>query len=119
MRILFTVSWITKGLNMGHRFVVYFLLWGIIATIAFLPFLFGMMRPGFNGGNPYEVLITMFNFPVTFALGGVIDWLGEYLYNTPDPRQAVFAQFYVTVAFWSILGGGIGLVRDLNGNSGG
>ena len=33
--------------------------------------------------------------------------------------QEVLAQFYVTVAFWSILGGIIGLVRDLNGNSGG
>lgn len=104
---------------LGHRTVVYTLIWGIIVTIAFLPFLFGMMRPSFTDGNPYSILFSMFNFPVTFALGGVIEWLGKYLYNSPDRQQAVFAQFYVTVAFWAIFGGIIGLVRDLNGNRGG
>jgi hypothetical protein len=103
----------------GHRTVVYFLIWGIVATVVFLPFLFGMMRPSFSDGNPYSILISMFNFPVTFALGGVIDWVGSYLYQAPSGQEAVLAQFYVTVAFWSILGGIIGLVRDLNGNSGG
>ena len=104
---------------MGHRVIVYFLIWGVIVTIAFLPFLFGMMRPAFNDGNPYSILFSMFNFPVTFALGGVIDWLGKYLFESPDREQLVLSQFYVTVAFWSILGGIIGLVRDLNGNRGG
>jgi hypothetical protein len=103
----------------GHRSIVYFLIWGIVATVAFLPFLFGMMRPVFNDGNPYAIFISMFNLPVTFALGGVITWLGEYLFNAPDVQQAVIAQFYVTVAFWAILGGIYGLIRDLNGNSGG
>lgn len=104
---------------MGHRSVVYFLVWGIVATVVFLPFLFGMMRPSFNDGNPYSILISMFNFPVTFALGSLIDWVGAYLFQSPDTHEVVLAQFYVTVAFWSILGGIIGLVRDLNGNSGG
>lgn len=104
---------------LGHRTIVYFLIWGITATVAFLPFLFGMMRPSFNDGNPYSILISMFNFPVTFALGGVIEWVGTSLFGTPNGHQAVLAQFYVTLAFWSILGGIIGLVRDLNGNSGG
>jgi hypothetical protein len=103
----------------GHRTIVYSLIWGVVVTIAFLPFLFGMMTPSFNDGNPYSILISMFNLPVTFALGGVIEWLGTYLYQAPDGQQAVLAQFYVSVAFWSILGGTIGLVRDLNGNSGG
>jgi hypothetical protein len=104
---------------LGHRVIVYFLLWGIVVTIAFLPFLFGMMKPAFNDGNPYSILFSMFNFPVTFALGGVIDWLGEYLFQSPDRQQLVLSQFYVTVGFWSILGGIIGLVRDINGNKGG
>ncbi len=102
----------------GHRVIVYSMIWGIVATIAFLPFLFGMMRPAFNDGHPYSILISMFNFPVTLALGGVIEWLGKYLFQNPDRSQLVLSQFYVTVAFWSILGGVIGLARDLNGNKG-
>ena len=104
---------------LGHRAIVYFLIWGIVATITFLPFLFGMMRPSFSDGNPYSILISMFNLPVTLVLGGAIEWVGSSLFGRPDGHQAVLAQFYVTVAFWSFLGGGIGLVRDLNGNSGG
>lgn len=104
---------------LGSRTIVYFLIWGVVVTIIFLPFLFGMMRPSFNDGNPYSILISMFNLPVTFALGGVIDWVGTQLQPATDGRHAVLAQFYVSVAFWSILGGIIGLVRDLNGNSGG
>jgi hypothetical protein len=101
---------------LGSRTIVYFLIWGIVVTIVFLPFLFGMMRPSFNDGNPYSILISMFNFPVTFAFGGVIEWLRISLGGPPDGHQAVLAQFYVSAAFWSILGGVIGLVRDIRGN---
>ena len=101
-----------------HRSITYFLLWGIGVTIAFLPFLFGMMLPSFIDRNPYSILFSMFNYPVTFALDGVISWLGEYLWNTPNRHQMVYSQFYVTVAFWSIFGGVLGLVRDLTGDRG-
>lgn len=103
---------------LGHRVIVYFLLWGIVVSIAFMPFLFGMMQPTFIDRHPYSILFSMFNFPVTFALGGVIDWLGEYLFRTPSREQLVLSQFYVTVAFWAIFGGIIGLVKDLNGDDG-
>jgi hypothetical protein len=98
---------------------VYFLIWGVVVTIVFLPFLFGMMRPSFNDGNPYSILISMFNLPVTLTLGGVIEWVKANLSGATDPQKAVLAQFYVSVGFWSILGGIIGLIRDLNGNKGG
>jgi hypothetical protein len=103
---------------LNHRVITYFLLWGICVSIAFLPFLFGMMLPSFIDRNPYSILFSMFNFPVTFALGDVIRWLGEYLWQSPNGRQQVFSQFYVTVAFWSIVGGVIGLVKDLTGDRG-
>jgi len=104
---------------LGSRTIVYFLIWGLVVTIVFLPFLFGMMRPSFNDGNPYSILISMFNLPVTFALGGVIEWVGSFLSGAPDVHRATLAQFYVSVAFWSILGGIIGLAKDIKGNKGG
>jgi len=103
---------------LSHRSITYFLLWGICVTIAFLPFLFGMMLPSFTDRNPYSLLFSMFNFPVTFALDGVINWLGKYLWQVPSGREMVLSQFYVTVAFWSIFGGVIGLVKDLTGDRG-
>jgi hypothetical protein len=92
---------------------------GIILTIAYLPFLFGMMLPGFIDRNPYAVFFSMCNFPVTFALGGVIDWLAEYIWEYPTRQNLVVSQFYVSVAFWAIFGGIVGLVKDLRGNQGG
>jgi len=101
-----------------HRSITYFLFWGIGVTIAFLPFLFGMMLPSFVDRNPYSLLFSMFNFPVTFALDGVIRWVGEIIWQTPSKYETVLSQFYVTVAFWSIFGGVVGLVRDLTGDRG-
>jgi len=103
---------------LGHRTFTYFLLWGICVTIAYLPFLFGMMLPSFIDRNPYSILFSMFNLPVTFALDGVIKWLGEYLWKDPNGRQMVISQCYVTVAFWSIFGGILGLIKDLTGDRG-
>ncbi|HLB00664.1 MAG TPA: hypothetical protein VJO14_04695 [Bacteroidota bacterium] len=101
-----------------HRVITYFLIWGICVTVAYLPFLFGLMLPSFIDRHPYSIFFSMFNFPVTFALGEVIRWLGEYIWQAPDRYQKVLSQFYVTVAFWSILGGTIGLIRDLTGDRG-
>ena len=104
---------------LGHRVFIYFFMGGMCLTIAFLPFLFGMMTPGFVDRNPYALFFSMCNLPVTFALGGLIDWLGKYLWEYPNREQLVLSQFYVSVAFWAILGGIIGLVKDLRGNRGG
>lgn len=104
---------------LGHRVFVYFFMSGICLTIAFLPFLFGMMRPGFIDSNPYAIFFSMCNYPVTFALGDVIDWFAKYLWEAPNKHQLVLSQFYVSLAFWSIVGGVIGLVKDLRGNQGG
>ncbi|HEV8537481.1 MAG TPA: hypothetical protein VGR15_01045 [Bacteroidota bacterium] len=100
----------------GSRTVSYFLLFAVGFTFMSIPFFTGLLRPTFDTPNPYALFYAALNLPVTLLLEGVISWCAKAVWDLPTVEQVDLMQFFVCLAFWSVLGGLIGLKKDLRGD---
>jgi|SRR5713101_2085503 len=98
------------------RTLSHFLIFGIVFTLISIPFFTGMLHPSFTERNAYALFYTAFELPVTLIFSDVIHSLAEWLWDTPTVDQVDLAQFYFSLAFWSVLGAIIGWIRDIRGD---
>ena len=94
---------------------ILFLVFGIAFTLLSIPFISGMMRPSFGEKNPYALFYAFFNFPVTIVFGGAVTALSQAMWDAPTVEQRDLMEFFVSLAFWSLLGGVIGWIKDVRG----
>ena len=94
------------------------LIFGIVFTVLSLPFIFGAMRPSFADNNPYAIFYSICNLPVTIFLTGTIKSFAEYLWVNPSLYQIDLAEYYVSVAFWSLFGFGFGIFKTIREGQG-
>ena len=80
-----------------------------------IPFLIGMMHPTFSEKNPYALFYAFCNFPVTMLFGGAITTFAKTIWETPTLDQRDMIEFFVSLAFWSLLGAVIGWISDIRG----
>ena len=99
------------------RTVSHFFIFGISFTLLSIPFITGMLRPSFGERNPYALFYAFFELPVTLLFSRAIDSLAEAVWDTPAPDQIDLMQFFVSLAFWALLGATIGWIKDLRGNT--
>ncbi len=98
------------------RTISYFLIFGIIFTLMSIPFFTGLLRPSFSERNPYALFYAFFELPVTLIFTSVFQSLAEAVWETPTIYQIDLMQFYISLAFWSLLGGIIGWISDVRGD---
>ena len=101
-----------------NRAILYFIIFGIVFTLLSIPFFTGMMRPSFSERNPYALFYAFFNLPVTLPFKVVITSLASFIWDSPTIDQVDLTEFFVSLAFWSILGAIIGWVNGMRGNRG-
>jgi len=98
------------------RTLYYFLIFVIVFTLLSIPFFTGMLHSLFTDRNAYALFYAFFELPITLIFSGVIRSLAEWLWDTPTVDQVDLAQFYFSLAFWSVLGAIIGWIRDIRGD---
>ncbi|HTK82955.1 MAG TPA: hypothetical protein VL633_11725 [Bacteroidota bacterium] len=98
------------------RTLKFFFAFGLVFTLLSIPFISGMMRPSFSGKNPYALFYAFFDFPVTAIFGGLVKSLADSMWDdAPTLNQLDTMSFFVSLAFWSLLGAVIGWVNDMRG----